>query len=172
MNTLNKGNASFTVNFIPWIQNETNKLHHFHRIKKPNGLWPTIIEAKKSKNLISQISVDPLVTSLTNTDNDAVCHPTLMAAAAKDNFKADKAFLDTGSDGLEGGDWFEFAYFHDVLKYPLHVTDQAISASAAGEGRDYSWKDTYDAILTCEAWMRILSSRKVKDHRWGRFCQM
>ena len=118
------------------------------------------------------IPVDPLVTSLTNTDNDAVCHPTLMAAAAKDNFKADKAFLDTGSDGLEGGDWFEFAYFHDVLKYPLHVTDQAISASAAGEGRDYSWKDTYDAILTCEAWMRILSSRKVKDHRWGRFCQM
>lgn len=164
MNTLNKGHTSFTVNFIPWTQNSPNRLYHFHRIKKPNGLPPTITEAKKSKSLTSQTPVDPLVTNLTNTYNYVVCHPTLMTAAAKNQFKAQKAFLDTGSDGLEGGDWFEFAYFHNVLKYPLYVTDQVISASVAGEGRDYIWKDPYDALLTCEAWMRIIFSRKVEDH--------
>lgn len=149
MNTLNEGHANFTVNFIPWIENSPNGLQYLHGIKKPNGLPPTITEAKNDQNLTAQIPIDPLVTKLTNTYNDLICNPTLMAAAAKNQFTAHKAFLDTGLDGLGGDDWSEFAYFHNVLKYSLNVTDQVISAS--GEGGDSFWDDMYDAIPTCEA---------------------
>lgn len=96
MNTLNEGDANFTVNFIPWIQNSPNGLQYFHGIKKPNGLPPTITEAKNNKNLTAQIPVDPLVTELTNIYDNLTCNPTLMAAAAKNQFLAHKAFLDTG----------------------------------------------------------------------------
>lgn len=151
MNALNKGQANFTVNFIPWIQNNPNGLQYFHGIKKPNGLPPTITEAKNNKNLTAQIPIDPLVTKLTNTYNNLVCNPTIMAAAAKNQFTAHKAFLDTGLDGLGGDDWSEFAYFHNVLKYSLNVTDQVISTSAAGEGGDSFWGNMYDALFNCEA---------------------
>lgn len=156
MNTLNKGHANFTINFIPWIQNNPNGLQYFHGIKKPNGLPPTITEAKNNKNLTAQIPIDPLVTKLTNTYNDIVCDPTLMAAAAKNQFTAHKAFLDTGLDGLGGDDWSEFAYFHNVLKYSLNVTDQVISTSAAGEGGDSFWEDIYDCeYFSATKWRTI-----------------
>lgn len=149
MNTLNKGQANFTINFIPWIQNNPNGLQYFHGIKKANGLPPTITEAQNIKNLTAQIPVDPLVVQLTNTYNEIMCNPTLMAAAAKNQFTAHKAFLDTGLNGLGGDDWSEFAYFHNVLKYSLNVTDQVLSAW--GEGGVSFWDDMYDALLTCEA---------------------
>ena len=149
MNTLNEGNANFTVNFIPWIQNNPNGLQYLHGIKKPNGLPPTITEAKNNKNFTAQIPVDPLVTKLTDIYNDLICNPTTMAAAAKNQFTAHKAFLDTGLDGLGGDDWSEFAYFHNVLKYSLNVTDQVISTS--GEGGDSFWDDMYDVLPICQA---------------------
>ena len=64
-----------------------------------------------------------------------------MAAAAKNQFTAHKAFLDTGLGGLGGDDWSEFAYFHNVLKYSLNVTDQVISMSEGGGGEDSFWDD-------------------------------
>lgn len=149
MNTLNKGDANFTVNFIPWIETSPNGLQYLHGFKKSNGLPPTITEAKNNQNLTAQIPVDPLVTKLTSTYNDLTCNPTLMAAAAKNQFTAHKAFLDTGLDGLGGDDWSEFAYFHNVLKYSLNVTDQVISAS--GESEDSFWDDMYDALPTGDA---------------------
>ena len=149
MNTLNKGDANFTVNFIPWIETDPNGLQYFHGIKKPNGLPPTVTEAKNNKNLTAQIPTDPLLTKLTDTYEDLTCNPTRMAAAAKNQFTAHKSFLDTGLNGLGGDDWSEFAYFHNVLKYSLNITDQLLSASAE-DGNSF-WDDMYDALLISEA---------------------
>lgn len=143
MNKVNQGQPNFTVTFIPWIQNSPNGLQYLHGIKKPGGLPPTITEAKNNKNLTAQIAVDPLVTKLTDTYENITCNPTLMLAAAKNQFTAHKAFLDTGLDGLGGDDWSEFAYFHNVLKYSLNVTDQVLSASQ--EGGNSFWDDMYVA---------------------------
>jgi hypothetical protein len=151
MNKLNEGQPNFTVKFIPWIETNSNGLQYLNGIKKPNGLPPTITEAKNNKNLTAQIPVDPLVTQLTDIYENITCNPTLMAAAAKNQFTAHKAFLDTGLDGLGGDDWSEFAYFHSVLKYSLNITDQVISNLAAGEGEDSFWNDMYAAFSTREA---------------------
>ena len=152
MNTLNAGNANFTVNFIPWIENDPNGLQYFHGIKKPNGLPPTVTEAKNLTNLTAQVPSDPLVpliTKLTETYKDLTCNPTLMAAAAKNVFTAHKAFLDTGLNGLGGDDFSEFAYFHNVLKYSLNVTDQILAPSQ--EEEDSFWDDMYETLLISEA---------------------
>ena len=145
MNTLNKGNANFTINFIPWIQSSPNGLQYLNGIKKPNGVAPTITEAKSNSNYTAHIPFDPLVTELTNIKNNITCEPTVMAAAAKNVFTAHKAFLDTGLGGLGGDDFSELAYFHNVLKYSLNITDQVVSASE--EGGDSFWSDMYDVRL-------------------------
>lgn len=137
MNTLNEGDANFTVNFIPWIQSNPNGLQYLNGIKKPNGQTPTVTEAKNNKNLTAQIPLDPLFTELTDTYNKLTCNPTIMAAAAKNQFTAHKAFLDTGLNGLGGDDWSEFAYFHNVLKYSLNITDQFLK----GPGGESFWDD-------------------------------
>jgi hypothetical protein len=147
MNKFNEGQPNFTVNFIPWYQTNPNGLQYFHGIKKPNGLPPTITEAKNNTNLTAQIPVDPLVTNLTGVYNDLICNPTIMAAAAKNQFTAHKAFLDTGLDGLGGDDWSEFAYFHNHLKYSLNVTDQVLNPSSIGEGGDSFWGGMYAVFL-------------------------
>ena len=171
MNTLNKGNANFTVNFIPWIENDPNGLQYFHGIKKANGLPPTVTEAKNNKNLTAQIPIDPLVTKLTDAYEDITCNPTLMAAAAKNVFTAHKAILDTGLNGLGGDDFSEFAYLHNVLKYSLNITDQVLSASAE-EGNSF-WDDMYEVCLiykascadaACQLRLRVLLRNKVEDH--------
>lgn len=151
MNKLNEGKPNFTVNFIPWYQTNPNGLQYFHGIKKPNGLPPTITEAKNNKNLTAQIPVDPLVTNLTGVYNDLICNPTIMAAAAKNQFTAHKAFLDTGLDSLGGDDWSEFAYFHNHLKYSLNVTDQVLNPSREGEGGDSFWSGMYAVFLRVES---------------------
>ena len=171
MNTLNKGNANFTINFIPWIENDPNGLQYFYGIKKPNGQTPTLTEAKNNKNLTAQIPIDPLVTKLTDTYEDVTCNPTLMAAAAKNVFTAHKAFLDTGLNGLGGDDWSEFAYFHNVLKYSLNITDQVLAPSWE-EGNSF-WDDMYGVCLTRKTLcahaeyqlrLRVLLSHNVEDH--------
>lgn len=139
MNQLNTGQPNFTVNFTPWIQTNPNGLQYLHGIKKPNGLPPTITEAKNNKNFTAQIPIDPLVTELTNIFDNVTCNPTLMAAAAKNQFTAHKAFLNTGLNGLGGDDWSEFAYFHNVLKYSLNITDQVLSAG--GKDGDSFWEN-------------------------------
>ena len=145
MNTLNKGNANFTINFIPWIQSSPNGLQYLYGIKKPNGVAPTITEAKSNSNYTAHIPFDPLVTELTNIEDKIACEPTVMAAAAKNVFTAHKAFLDTALGGLGGDDFSEFAYFHNVLKYSLNITDQVLSA--AQEGGNSFWDDMYDACV-------------------------
>ncbi len=170
MNTLNKGDANFTINFIPWIETSPNGLQYFHGIKKPNGLPPTVTESKNNKNYTAQIPVDPLVTKLTGIYEDTTCNPTLMAAAAKNVFTAHKAFLDTGLNGLGGDDFSEFAYFHNVLKYSLNVTDQVLAASY--ESGDSFWDDMYGAYLgeaertdiACQLRLRVLLGHKVENH--------
>ena len=144
MNTLNKGDANLTIKFIPWYENNPNGLQYFNGIKKPNGQTPTLTEAKNNQNLTAQIPIDPLVTKLTETYEDLICNPTLMAAAAKNVYTAHKAFLDTGLNGLGGDDWSEFAYFHNVLKYSLNITDQVLSPS--WEGEDSFWDDMYGGL--------------------------
>ena len=146
MNQLNQGHVNFTVNFIPWIQNDPNGLYYHNGIKKPNGLPPTITEVKSNQNLTAQIPVDPLVTEVTNAVNDIACNPTIMAAAAENVFTAHKAWLDSGLGGLGGDDWSEFAYFHNHLKYSLNITDQAIAASETSG--DSFWDNMYAVIVT------------------------
>lgn len=146
MNELNKGNANFTINFIPWIENSPNGLYYYNGIKKPNGLPPTVTESKNNKNLTAQIPVEPLVTNVSDTVTNLACNPTIMAAATKNVFTAHKAWLDTGLGGLGGDDWSEFAYFHNHLKYSLNVTDQALATSGAG-GNSF-WDYMYAAFVT------------------------
>lgn len=148
MNELNKGNANFTINFIPWYQRSPNGLYYYNGIKKPNGLPPTITEVGNNKNLTAQIPVDPLVTNLTNLVQDVACNPTIMAAAATNVFTAHKAWLDTGLGGLGGDDWSEFAYFHNHLKYSLNLTDQALAPSDSRG--DSFWDTMYAAFVTGE----------------------
>ena len=172
MNTLNKGNANFTIDFIPWIQNNPNGLQYLNGIKKPNGVAPTITEAAKNKNFTAQIPIDPLLTQLEKIGDEIACSPTVMAAAAKNVFTAHKAFLDTGLNGLGGDDFSEFAYFHNVLKYSLNITDQALALS--GSSGDSFWDDMYvDACLNfgrrCadsvyQLRLRVLLSHEVEDH--------
>lgn len=139
MNKLNLDRPNYTVNFIPWIQNNPNGLHYFNGIKKPNGLPPTVTEIKANKNLTAQIPIDPVVANITNQIQSIGCDPTTMTAAANNVFTAHKAWLDSGLGGLGGDDWSEFAYFHNHLKYSLNVTDQALQSG----GGDSFWSSMY-----------------------------
>ena len=150
MNSVNEGNDNLTINFIPWIQTNPNGLQYLNGIKLPNGLPPTITEAKNNKNLTAQIPVDPPVTQLTDIYENITCNPATMAAAALNSFTAHKAFLNSGLDGLGGDDFSEFAYFHNVLKYSLNITDQVIAKESGGEGGNSFWEGMYETFLIRE----------------------
>ena len=131
LNQLNKDRPELAVNFIPWIENNTNGLYYFNGVKKPDGLPPTVAEAKNST---TQMPADPLVAEAEEKIEAISCDPKLMAAAANNVFTAHKNWLDTGLGGLGGDDWSEFAYLHNYLKYSLNVTDQALVAEEMSNG--------------------------------------
>ena len=140
MNQLNEGNPNFTVNFIPWIQNNQNGLYYFNGIKQADGLPPTVGEIASNPNLTAQIPIDPVVGNLTDQITEVGCNPQTMAAAAKNVFTAYKNFVSSGLDGLGGDDWSEFAYFHNHLGYSLNATDQAVNSGPyAGAGGNSLW---------------------------------
>ena len=137
MNQLNTGDANFTINFIPWIQNSPNGLYYYNGFKKSNGLPPTITEISNNENLTVQAPVDPLVTNVTDLVEELTCSPEVMARTARNVFTAHKAWLNSGLGGLGGDDWSEFAYLHNYLKYSLNVTDQALVTTGATAGAPF-----------------------------------
>ncbi|KAL8677446.1 MAG: hypothetical protein Q9186_006132 [Xanthomendoza sp. 1 TL-2023] len=148
MNQLNQANPNYTVKFIPWIQNSPNGLYYFSGLKGSDGLPPTATENKNNPKFAIAIPADPIIGNITDQISQIGCDPQIMAAAAKNVFKAHKSFLDTGLGGLGGDDWSEFAYFHNHLKYSLNATDQAVNGGAyVGYGGNSLWDTIYNCGL-------------------------
>ena len=126
------------------IQNNLNAFYYHNGFKKPDGLPPTIAETQSNPNITAQIPIDPEVTEITDQITEISCNPKTMAAAAKNQFTAHKAWLDSGLGGLGGDDWSEFAYFHNHLKFSLNATDQAIRGGPFGEA-GLLWDAMYDS---------------------------
>ena len=125
------------------IQNNLNAFYYHNGFKMSDGLPPTIAEITSNPNLTAQPPVDPEVTQITDQITEITCNPETMAAAAKNQFTAHKAWLDSGLGGLGGDDWSEFAYFHNHLKFSLNATDQAINGGGFG-GEGGLWDAMYD----------------------------
>ena len=125
------------------IQSSPNGLFYYNGIKKSDGLPPTVAETNSNPNLTAQTPVDPEVAKITDQITEITCNPTTMAAAAKNQFTAHKAWLDSGLGGLGGDDWSEFAYFHNYLKFSLNATDQALRGGPYG-GVEGLWDAMYD----------------------------
>ncbi|KAL8695016.1 MAG: hypothetical protein Q9224_003467 [Gallowayella concinna] len=157
MNQLNKANPNYTVKFIPWIQNSPNGLYYFSGLKGSDGLPPTATENKNNPKFAIAIPADPIIGNITDQISQIGCDPKIMAAAAKNVFKAHKSFLDTGLGGLGGDDWSEFAYFHNHLKYSLNATDQAVNGGAyVGYGGNSLWDTIYNCVyFSATTWRTI-----------------
>ena len=125
------------------IQNSPNGLFYYNGIKKSDGLPPTVAETTSNPNLTAQVPVDPEVAKISDQITEITCNPTTMAAAAKNQFTAHKAWLDSGLGGLGGDDWSEFAYFHNYLKFSLNATDQALRGGPYG-GIEGLWDAMYE----------------------------
>ena len=124
MNQLNQGRPDLSVNFIPWIENNTNGLYYFDGIKTPSGLPLTVKDIGSAK-----FPGDPLVAEAETTIQNLFCNHDTMKAVANNVFTAHKAWLDNGLGGLGGDDWSESAYIHKQIGSSLNVTDQAIAGA-------------------------------------------
>ncbi|KAI1773428.1 flavin-containing amine oxidoreductase [Hypoxylon cercidicola] len=150
MNRINNHDKNFSVDFIPWIQSNTNGLYYHNGIKLDTGLPPTIAQTRNDSSLIVSNPYNPSTEALSEKVDAITSNTTFMIELANNTFKAHKDFLVNGLGGLGGDTWSEFAYMVNYLNATLNDTD------VLGGGGDSFWDSLYDGVYFAAAtWKTI-----------------
>ncbi|KAI4866707.1 flavin-containing amine oxidoreductase [Hypoxylon rubiginosum] len=150
MNLINNHDKNFSVDFIPWIQSNTNGLYYYNGIKLDNGLPPTIAQTRNNSALTISNPLNPSTQTLEDKVDAVTSNTTFMIELANNTFKAHKDFLVNGLGGLGGDTWSEFAYMVNYLNATLNDTD------VLGGGGDSFWDSLYDGVyFSAATWKTI-----------------
>jgi hypothetical protein len=96
MNRLNGNSKNLSVDFINWVQSNSNGLVYKNGFKLPSGLPPTVAQIKADPSLGGPVKVYSNSTkALQAAVDEHMPGPAFYAAAAKNMFKAHKDFLGT-----------------------------------------------------------------------------
>lgn len=119
VNTLNKNNSNFTVDFIKWYQCSLNGLYYVNGARKPDGQVPTLSEVNANASLLGPASTfeDARLDELTTVIDALYSNGSFLDQTARNVYLAHKTFLDKGLDGLGG----------DVSKHHLTALDPSLS---------------------------------------------
>lgn len=93
MNLINNHDKNFSVDFIPWIQSNTNGLYYYNGIKLDNGLPPTIAQTRNNSALTISNPLNPSTQTLEDKVDAVTSNTTFMIELANNTFKAHKDFL-------------------------------------------------------------------------------
>ncbi|KAK0620207.1 L-amino-acid oxidase-like protein [Immersiella caudata] len=133
MNKLNAGSKNLSVDFIPWIQWNTNGLVDRGGFRLDAGLPPTVAQLAANASL-NPYALPPVLDAETQALQAAVApfvsNSTFATEMAKNMFKAHKQWIINGLGGLGGDNWSEFAFMANYLNGTLNST-YLLGASAA-----------------------------------------
>lgn len=94
MNSLNGHNKNLSVDFINWVQSNSNGLVYKNGFKLPSGLPPTVAQIQADPSLGGPVKAySNSTTALEAAVQQHMPGPEFYAAAAKNMFKAHKEFL-------------------------------------------------------------------------------
>lgn len=93
MNRINNNDKNFSVDFIPWIQSNSNGLYYHNGIKLDNGLPPTIAQTRNNSALTVASVLNPSTEALEEKSDAITSNTTFMIELANNTFKAHKDFL-------------------------------------------------------------------------------
>ncbi|KAI6090007.1 flavin-containing amine oxidoreductase [Hypoxylon rubiginosum] len=152
MNRINNNDKNFSVDFIPWIQSNSNGLYYHNGIKLDNGLPPTIAQTRNNSALTVASVLNPSTEALEEKSDAITSNTTFMIELANNTFKAHKDFLVNGLGGLGGDTWSEFAYLVNYLNGTLNDTD----IITGGDGASSFWDSLYDGVyFSAATWKTI-----------------
>ncbi|KAH9904897.1 flavin-containing amine oxidoreductase [Xylariomycetidae sp. FL2044] len=153
MNSINNHDKNFSVDFIPWIQSNSNGFYYHDGIKLANGLPPTIGQVAKNSSLRLPSLPDGASTqALSEKVSTVLSNETFMVELATNMHRAHKDFLDNGLGGLGGDVWSEFAYLANYLGASLNDTDIV----AGGYGAGSFWNTLYEGLyFSATTWRTI-----------------
>jgi monoamine oxidase len=133
MNKLNAGNKDLSVDFIPWIQWNTNGLVDRGGFRLDTGLPPTVAQLAANASL-NPYALPPVLDAETQALQAAVApfvsNATFATEMAKNMFKAHKEWIVNGLGSLGGDNWSEFAFMANYLNGTLNSTDMLGAAAA------------------------------------------
>ncbi|KAM0214184.1 hypothetical protein ACHAQI_003808 [Fusarium lateritium] len=131
MNKLNKHDKNLSVDFIPWIQSNSNGLSYKNEFKLPSGLPPTLKQIADNASLGVETVTSPEIEDFQAKVDTYMPGSNFSTLMAKNMFKAHKQWLETGLNGLGGDQWSEYAFMVNYLKGSLNTTDMIGGWSSA-----------------------------------------
>ncbi|OTA90512.1 hypothetical protein M434DRAFT_77860, partial [Hypoxylon sp. CO27-5] len=140
MNRINNYDKNFSVDFIPWIQSNSNGLYYYNGIKLDTGLPPTVAQTRANSSLRVTYPLEASTEALSDKISAITSNETFMIELAGNMFQAHKDFLVNGLGGLGGDVWSEFAYMVNHLKASLNDTD-VLSGGATS-----FWDSLYEGV--------------------------
>lgn len=151
LNKINKHSQNLSVDFIPWINTNTNSFYYRNGFKLPSGLPPTVAQVRANSSLGTVVTPDAASDKLSELVDSFMPGSNFSASVAKNMYRAHKQWLETGLDGLGGDHWSEFAFMINYLNGTLQ------SASLLDASADQSfWSSLYDGTyFSASSWLTI-----------------
>ncbi|KAF6826931.1 l-amino acid oxidase [Colletotrichum plurivorum] len=141
MNELNKHDKNLSVDFIPWIQSNSNGLSYKNGIKLPNGLPPTLSQISANSSLAVPSILDAETNALSDELDKYMPGSDFSVAMAQNMYKAHGEWVRNGLNGLGGDVWSEYAFMVNYLKGSLNSTDALGMYSATS-----FWDSLYEGM--------------------------
>ncbi|KAJ5881438.1 Amine oxidase [Penicillium soppii] len=125
LNTMNKNESKWRIDFIPWVQHSPNEIIAQGTRRHPDGRIPTRAELEDDPSLEDA----PAMTSAeySNTENQMnkiLKDQATLKSIQKDVWRAHKTAMDQGLD-----DWSEQAMMRHAFKASENVTDEILTSS-------------------------------------------
>lgn len=155
LNKLNHHHKNWSVNFIPWIQNNENNFYYMEGFKLPNGLPPTLAQVKAmQKNGTLPSSTAPESPGALELEKKLQAYeptPKFIDEIATNIWDAHRDFEKGGLKGMPGDHWSEFGFLVNFLNGTLDAVDGLI-----GMPQESFWQDLYGVVYDSAAsWKTI-----------------
>ncbi|KAH7326455.1 flavin-containing amine oxidoreductase [Stachybotrys elegans] len=149
MNRLNGNDRDLSVDFVNWIQWNSNSFYYFNDAKLETGLPPTVAQVQANGSNTSP-ALDPTVEELLQELYGDLPGPDFSVRMAQNMFKAHREWIDGGLDGRPGDQWSEFSYLVQALGASLNSTDQIANRPVS------FWETIYEGFFfTAASWRTI-----------------
>ncbi|TDZ33090.1 L-amino-acid oxidase [Colletotrichum spinosum] len=123
MNELNNHSKNLSVDFIPWIQSNSNGLSYKNGIKLASGLPPTLAQIAANSSLAAATVYDASTNTLNDEVDEYMPGSDFSVRMAQNMYKAHGEWVRNGLGGLGGDVWSEYAFMVNYLRGSLNSTD-------------------------------------------------
>ncbi|KAI9172171.1 l-amino-acid oxidase [Paramyrothecium foliicola] len=119
LSKLNKNDKNFSVDFIPWLQRNTNSFYYRNGFKLPTGLPPTVGQVSQNGSLGVIVTPDAVAEQLSELVDAQLPGSNFSVLMATNMYKAHKEWIENGLNGRGGDHWSEFAFMVNYLNGTL-----------------------------------------------------